>query len=122
MEPSMNEPANRRFTNPHVDRVRELNDKLRATLQGGRLMLTNGVIAMGPEAQEGIVEALRRYDDFDADNDPYGEHDFGLIVVAGNELLFKIDYYDLDLTYRSPDPSDPKVTTRVLTIMRADEY
>ncbi len=118
----MNEPANRRFTNPHVDRIRDLNDRFRITLQGGKLMLTNGVIAMGPEAQERIVEALRRYDDFDADNDPYGEHDFGLIVIDGQELLFKIDYYDLDLTYHSPDPADPSVTTRVLTVMRADEY
>ncbi len=31
----MNEPANRRFTNPHVDRIRELNDRLRTTLTGG---------------------------------------------------------------------------------------
>jgi hypothetical protein len=118
----MNEPANRRFTNPHVDRIRELNDALRATLTGGKIMLTNGVVALGPEAQDLIIQALTRYDDFDADNDPYGEHDFGLIVVDGNELLFKIDYYDLDLTYHSPDPADPCVTTRVLTVMLASEY
>jgi hypothetical protein len=118
----MNEPANRGITNPRVDRIRELNDQLRTTLTGGKLMLTNGVIALGPEAQQQIIEALQRYDDFDADNDPYGEHDFGLIVVDGNELYFKVDYYDLDLTYHSPDPSNPLVTSRVLTIMRADEY
>jgi hypothetical protein len=118
----MNEPANRRFTNPHVDRIRELNDRFRTNLTGGKIMLTNGVIALGPEAQESIIGALKRYDDFDADNDPYGEHDFGLIVVDGQELLFKIDYYDRDLTYHSPDPADPGVTIRVLTVMRADEY
>lgn len=118
----MNEPANRRFTNPRVDRIRELNDQLRTTLTGGKIMLTNGVIALGSEAHERIIEALQRYDDFDADNDPYGEHDFGLIVVDGSELLFKIDYYDLDLTYHSPDPADPSVTIRVLTVMLASEY
>ncbi len=118
----MNEPANRRFTNPHVDRIRELNDQLRKTLTGGKIMLTNGVVALGPEAQPLIMEALKRYEDFDADNDPYGEHDFGMIVVDGQKLLFKIDYYDLDLTYHSPDPADPSVTTRVLTVMLANEY
>ena len=62
------------------------------------------------------------YDDFDADNDPYGEHDFGMIIAPGHEVLFKIDYYDRNLVHQSPDAADPAVTTRVLTIMRADEY
>ncbi len=45
-----------------------------------------------------------------------------MIVVDGQELLFKISYYDLELTYHSPDAADPSVTTRVLTVMLADEY
>ncbi len=118
----MNEPADHRLTNPSVDRIRELNDQFRTTLNGGKIMLTNSVIALGQEAQPLIMDALKRYDDFDADNDPYGEHDFGMIVVDGQELLFKIDYYDLDLTYHSPDPADSAVTTRVLTVMLAEEY
>lgn len=118
----MNKGAEGRFANPHVDRIRELNDQLRKTLSGGQIMLTNGVIALGQEAQAMIIEALKRYEDFDVDNDPYGEHDFGMIVVDGRELLFKIDYYDRELTYHSPDPADPSVTTRVITVMLADEY
>jgi len=121
-EQAMNNTDHHRFVNPRLDRIRALNDALRTTLTGGRVMFTRGVAALGQEAQRQIIEALRRYDDFDADNDPYGEHDFGMIVAQGHELLFKIDYYDRDFVYHSPDAADPSVTTRVLTIMRADEY
>ena len=118
----MNNTNHCRFVNPRVERNRSLNDALRTSLVGGRVMFTRGVAALGAEAQRQIIEALRRYDDFDADNDPYGEHDFGMIKVQGHEFLFKIDYYDRDLAYHSTDAADPSVTTRVLTIMFAEEY
>lgn len=37
-------------------------------------------------------------------------------------MIFKIDYYNLNLSGHSPDAADPAVTRRVLTIMLAAEY
>ena len=59
---------------------------------------------------------------FSEDNDPHGEHDFGSFEVDGENYFFKLDYYSPDMEGGSEDPADPEKTTRVLTIMRADEY
>jgi hypothetical protein len=119
-EPTMTDHC--RCANPQTDRIRTLNDAFRTSLSGGSVMVTRAVAALGAEAQREILAALRRCDEFDADNDPYGEHDFGRITVQGHEILFKIDYYDQDLVWHSPDPSDPAVTHRVLTVMLAEDY
>ncbi|MGO9419614.1 DUF3768 domain-containing protein [Roseiarcus sp.] len=47
--------------------------------------------------------------------DPHRRARFGAVP------LHRI-YYDRATEFGSPDPADPAVTTRVLTIMRADEY
>jgi hypothetical protein len=36
--------------------------------------------------------------------------------------MFKINYYDKTLQFHSPDPADPSVTKRVITIMLSEEY
>jgi hypothetical protein len=103
-------------------RIRDLNDAFRRTFCGGRIMLTAGVAALGEQEQVAILDAVRTFADFDGDNDPHGEHDFGSFEQADQDYFWKIDYYDLACVYGSADPADPTVTTRVLTIMRADEY
>ena len=55
-------------------------------------------------------------------NDPYGDADFGAFEHNGSRIFWKVDAYDRDLRYGSPDPADPRVTRRVLTIMLAGEY
>ena len=77
---------------------------------------------LGAEAVDCILDLVKRFDDFSERNDPFGEHDFGAIEYEGNTVFWKIDYYDLDLMNHSPDPSDPHVTRRVLTIMLGEDY
>ncbi len=109
------------MTSAH-DRIRTLNDELRQHRRGGLVVLTSGVQTLDPELIQEINSRIARFDAFTPDNDPYGEHDFGSMDVETHRVMFKIDYYDLDLTCHSPDPADPNVTRRVMTIMLAEEY
>lgn len=72
---------------------------------------------------------MQHFNEFDADNDPYNEHDFGAFDVGGvdEKLFWKIDYYALingmpNFNFGSEDPSKADQTARVLTIMLASEY
>lgn len=103
-----------------TQRIRELNDAFRTTLIGGRLMLTRGILARDDSHE--IVRKVQRFDTFNPDNDPYHEHDFGGFEAGKDSIFFKIDYYARDLLSGSPNPADPDVTTRVLTVMLAEEY
>ena len=51
-----------------------------------------------------------------------GEHDFGNFEIKGERFFFKLDYYNLEMDGGSEDPADPTKTTRVLTVMKAEEY
>jgi hypothetical protein len=109
-------------TDSKADRIRELNDAFRRTFIGGAVMITAGVEAMPLDQRRSLLEKVRNFDAFSEDNDPHGEHDFGSVDEAGVRCFWKIDYYDRKTEFGSPDPADPAVTTRVLTIMLADEY
>jgi Protein of unknown function (DUF3768) len=103
-------------------RICALNDKLRRFGRGDRIMITSGIQALGAEDVARVLAAVAAFDTFTTDNDPYGEHDCAILTVDSNRVMFKIDYYDRDLAYHSPDPSDPTVTERVMTVMLASEY
>ena len=103
-------------------RIRELNDQLRCKVIGGRVVITAGIHALGTAAICQVLAAVARFDNFTEDNDPWGAHDCAILTVNGRRVLFKIDYYDLELRCHSPDASDPAVTQRVMTVMRAEEY
>jgi hypothetical protein len=105
--------------------IRALNDQLRRALplaKPGLVMATSGVRSIADDRLAALVAAVRGFKDFTPDNDPHGEHDFGSVEHDGIRYFWKIDAYDRSLAFASPDPADPSITTRVLTIMRADEY
>jgi hypothetical protein len=121
------------MTSPSASRIRALNDAFRAKgpLWASSLgvrpdddgwYITDGVQALGPLFTLEAVQAVRTFASFGTGNDPHGEHDFGAFTLAGERLLWKIDYYDLRLRHGSPAPDNPDVTRRVMTIMLASEY
>ena len=106
----------------HKAKIRELNDSLRTTFTGGRVMMTGGVRELTDDARSQLIETVQGFTAFNRGNDPHGEHDFGSIEIDGTKFFWKIDYYDLAMGQHSVDPANPDATIRVLTLMRADEY
>jgi hypothetical protein len=102
--------------------IRELNDRLRTAGRGGLVVMTDGVAALGSETVIAVFAAVAGFTDFNPDNDPWGEHDCAVLTINGIRVIWKIDYFDRSRRIHSPDPADPKVTVRVLTVMLADEY
>ena len=110
----------------HQEQIQRLNDLFRRAgplaPTGGKWTVTRGVLDLFPEAVGEAVRIVRQFSAFAEDIDPWGEHDFGTFDLAGERLFWKIDYFDLDMTLGSPDPANPAVTYRVLTILLASEY
>jgi len=107
----------------NTKKIAALNDLCRTAMGiAGRLVQTAGICALPLEVQSAIRQKVECFSDFTPDNDPHGERDFGSFEHAGERIFWKIDYYDRTLSFGSEDPSDPKQTIRVLTIMLASEY
>lgn len=109
-------------------RIAALNDAMRHDGPGQEL-LTHDTwrVSQGIKWQSLMFatlagNAVKAFDTFTPDNDPYGRRDLGSFEIEGKRLVWKIDYYDLALEFASADPADPSVTRRVLTIMFATEY
>jgi hypothetical protein len=105
-----------------IARIRDLNDAFRRTFSDGRVMITSAVNALPSTMKAKALELVRAFDQFSEGNDPYGEHDFGSFELVDCTFFWKIDYYDQRCEFGSEDPSDPKRTMRVLTLMLSHEY
>ena len=107
---------------PRAEFIARLNDALRKRGVGGTIMVTRGVLAVTGSNMPELAEALAAYDAFDVNNDPHGERDFGDLTLWGQDMFWKIDYFDADLRYGSDDPADGDKTRRVLTVMLTSEW
>jgi Protein of unknown function (DUF3768) len=105
-----------------MNKIALLNDAFRRTFSGGKVMMTSGVDELPDCVKAEALVQVAKFSEFTADNDPHDEHDFGSFTLVGRKFLWKIDCYDKDMSYGSDDPGDPAKTTRVLTIMLAEEY
>ena len=102
--------------------IQNLNDAFRTTLNGGKVLLSASVAGLNDRLRSTALSRVRSFDEFSDDNDPHGEHDFGAFDLAEYKFFWKIDYYDDRCEFGSEDPADPNVTTRVLTVMLAEDY
>lgn len=106
----------------HTQQIAQLNDRVRREPRPGEILATQGVTALGMAAVAAILQQLAAFDRCNAGNDPYGEHDFGVIEVADVRVFWKIDCYDLSLTGGCATPWDDNTCQRVLTLMLPQEY
>ncbi|WP_375414579.1 DUF3768 domain-containing protein [uncultured Bradyrhizobium sp.] len=103
-------------------KIRELNDAFRATFKGGKVLMTASVEELPACVKAEALLIVGTFSAFTPDNDPHGEHDFGKFKFVGRTFFWKIDYYDKQCEFGSDDPSNPEITTRVLTLMFASDY
>ena len=105
-----------------TEKIRALNDAFRTTMTGGKVLLTAGVNALPSDVKAMVIQRVVTFSEFNEENDPRQEHDFGNFSLAGCKFFWKIDYLDAKMEFGSEDSSNPSKTTRILTIMLVEEY
>lgn len=117
-----------------TQRVRKLNDSFRIRILDkgfpqsskvpGTYVMTAGIAALEARDKMFIWHEVGRFNTFNEDNDPHGEHDFGKVTWPRvGDIFWKIDIYaDTSCTWGSEHPDDPERSYRVLTVLLADEY
>jgi len=115
------------MTDQDTAAIREANDRFRKGDPSipGQWVMTHGIAAIlvtHGQSPLDIIEIVQAFDTFTPDNDPHREHEFGSFKFGGETCFWKVDLYDAELRYGSPDPTDLSKTKRVMTIMLASEY
>lgn len=121
--------ADNEATAERIAAIARDNDSFRAALAfgrpnetRGRVLFSHGVAAMGPEFVALLSLTVASFADFNADNDPIGDHSFGTVEVCGTRVFWKIDLYDERYWNGASIPENPETTRRVLTMLLPSEY
>jgi Protein of unknown function (DUF3768) len=101
--------------------IARLNDEFRSTFDGGKVLTTASVNKLPAELRSAALVAVQAFTVFTKDDDPYDEHDWASFILNAQRFFWTIDCYDETCTYRSKNSCDEFVTTRVLTLMLAQE-
>ena len=112
-------------------RIADQNDAFRRSAFGipvegsvplGPVVMTAGVAARDDAFRAALIHAVAAYEDFNPDCDPHGWHEMGVVDIEGETVWFKIDLYDEAYEYGASDPTDPRFTRRVLTLLFPSVY
>lgn len=88
----------------------------------GKWVVTSSVHDMGPVFVALCLEAVGSFTAFTEDCDPYATHEMGGFEIQARKVWWKIDLYDADYAFGSPEPANPEVTRRVLTVLFPEDY
>ena len=106
-------------SNSKLSELRLAIDLLRTTLCTGNVAGRPAFTTLPAPVQDVLLCRMRRHPVFDTEVDPDGEHCAGFASADGYTLAWRILYYDgrqPGFTGKSPDPSDPLMTRRVLML------
>lgn len=108
-----------------LTQVAELNDRFRkGDFSLGMLSMSPKVEALSNQEKQTLLQAVGKVDNFIETKATNSSklHEFGLVTHHETEYIWEIDYCDKQLKSISPNPADPNCTSRILTLMRIDEF
>jgi len=68
-----------------AERIRDLNDELRKTGAGGKTYVSRGILSKDADFIAKVTAAVRSFDEWSGDNDPWQEHDCATRDVDGED-------------------------------------
>ena len=106
-----------------TEKIRALNDAFRTTMTGGKVLLTAGVNALPSDVKAMVIRRVATFSEFNEDNDPHGEHDFGKLHARWTQVLFqdRLLRFEHGVRIGRSEPTRRKQPA-CLTIMLAEEY
>ena len=108
-----NTPAQYKST---PQKIRILNDAFRQEPKAANVYISLEVVRLGETKLKELFSKLKSYTNFTTENDPDGDYSSGVIQLGKHKIDWGIYYWDLDGEEDSPDPSNAKVTTRILNL------